>query len=118
MEFLIVVTVLFAFPIILLGIYESDRIMMILKERYPDKWRESGYPCGYFKVQNRLGRKWWERDKIAMKLPFWWVKIDWIENDEEAKKRRKRIILIAPLVIIFAITWIATWWIEILPLFS
>ena len=53
-----------------------------------------------------------------MKLPFLWIKIDWIERDAEAMKRRKRIAFISPLVIVLVIVCAVTWWIEIRPLFA
>ncbi len=55
MEFLFAVSTLFTLPIILHGIYESDRIMRIFKQRFPSKWYESGFPCGYFKIPSELG---------------------------------------------------------------
>ncbi len=91
--------------------------MKILKKRYPQKWRDAGYPCGYFKVPRELGKNWWVRDKITMKLPFLWIKIDWIERDPEAMKHRKRIALIVPLILFLAIVGGVSWWTEIRPLF-
>ncbi len=117
MDILFVASIIFTLPIIFTGLYESDRIMKILKQRYPKKWRESGYPCGYFKVPEELGKNWWVRDKITMKLPFLWIKIDWIDNDPEAMKRRKRIAWISPFVLILTIVCIFSWWMEIRPLF-
>jgi len=116
-ELLFAASILFTLPIILVGLYESDRIMKILKQRFPQKWRESGYPCGYFKVPSELGKNWWVRDKIVMKFPFLWIKIDWIERDAEAMKRRKRIAFISPLVIVLAVVCVVSWWMEIRPLF-
>jgi len=116
-ELLFAASILFTLPIILVGLYESDRIMKILKQRFPKKWRESGYTCGYFKVPSELGKNWWVRDKIVMKFPFLWIKIDWIERDAEAMKRRKRIAFISPLVIVLAVVCVVSWWMEIRPLF-
>ncbi len=118
MEFIFVASIVFALPIILTGLYESDRIIQILKNRYPEEWRESGYPCGYFKVPRSLVGNWWVRDKIIMKLPLWWVKIDWIEKDEEAKKRRKRVTLISLVTFMLGSIAVATWCLEIFPLFQ
>jgi len=117
-EFLFVASIILTLPIVLIGLYESDRIMAILKKRHPQKWRESGFPCGYFKVPEELGKNWWVRDKITMKLPFLWIKIDWIENDPEAKKRRKRIALMSPFIFLLGLVCIVSWWMEIRPLFS
>jgi hypothetical protein len=100
-EFLFAASILFTLPIILVGLYESDRIMKILKQRFPKKWRESGYPCGYFKVPSELGKNWWVRDKIVMKFPFLWIKIAFI----------------SPLVIVLAVVCVVSWWMEIRPLF-
>ncbi len=111
-------SILFTLPIVLTGLYESDRIMRILRKRHPQKWRESGYPCGYFKVPSDLGKNWWVRDKIAMKRPFLWIKIDWIDKDPETKKRRKRIALLSPFVVAMLLLCVVSWWIEIRPLFS
>ena len=95
-------------PVILLNIYESDRIIKILKDRYPEEWRKAGTPCGYFWIPKETDLTWWERDRITMKLPFWWVKIEWIERDNEAKERRKRIILITPIIWVLWLTAMST----------
>ncbi len=110
MEFIFAAAIIFAIGLSLAGFYQSDQLMRILRERHPDKWRESGYPCGYFKCREALRDHWWERDKIIMKLPLWWVKFDWIEKDREAKRLRKRIVFIAALIHTLVICGIIFWW--------
>lgn len=118
MEILFVASIILTLLIVLTGLYESDRIIAILKKRYPQKWRESGYPCRYFKIPKDLNKNWWDRDKITAKLPFLWIKIDWIDEDPEAKKHRKRIAVISPFIFILATLTVISWWIEIRPLFG
>lgn len=110
MEFIFAGAIIFAIGLSLAGFYQSDRLIRILRERHPDDWRQCGYPCGYFKRREVSRDHWWERDKIVMKLPFWWVKIDWIEKDREAKRLRKRIVCIAALAHTLAICGVFAWW--------
>ncbi|MDQ8188516.1 hypothetical protein [Pelagicoccus sp. SDUM812002] len=98
MEFIFALLIIAMFPAILWSLYENDRILKILKERFPEDWRKAGYPCGYFWVDRNHGMNWWERDIFMIKLPFWWIRIGWIEKDDEAKERRKRIIAITPVI--------------------
>lgn len=113
MDFIFAAAIVLAIGVALIGFYQSDQIMRILRERYPDEWRKLGYPCSYFKSREAVRDHWWERDKIVMKLPLWWVKIDWIEKDEEAKRLRKRIACTAALVNAIALCGIISWWVGI-----
>ena len=96
MEFIFAAAVIFTIGLSLVGFYQSDQLMRILRERHPDNWRESGYPCGYFKCREALRDHWWERDKIN-EAALWWVKFDGSKKTEK-RSAEKRIVFIAALI--------------------
>lgn len=84
------------------SLIDYDRILQVFHNRFPLEWKESGAPRRLFYIP-KGNYNWFARDKLMIKIFCWWVKIDWVEKDKEAKKIRKRIQIIAPITWLFGL---------------
>ena len=114
MTFVFVASILVMLPLILIVLFDSDKIINIMHESYPDEWVKAGCPCGYFSRPSGSGFNWRSRDRFARKLFKWWKRIDWIERNEEAQRRRRRVIVVTPFMIVVWCIGIGSWILEFL----